>query len=164
MSERCFACGGQFTPVESGAVHDYMLSTPGCWAAFGEVLTREYSDPELFASSHRLSVDAYAIQHPGRADDRRAVQSVWLHATSVWMVFEQGVDFAEATRALKRLVGQTPPERPSAPERFSLTHEAVLAGPVEDHARLVRDWARAALDEWSDLSVEIERMATKVRE
>ena len=87
MSERCFACGGVFAPAPDGAVHDYMLSTPGCWAAFGEVLNREYCDPALFALSHRLSVDAFAIQHPGRIDDRRAVQSLWLHATSLWLVF-----------------------------------------------------------------------------
>ena len=81
----------------------------------------------------------------------------------LWMVLEKGAGFAEATRALKRLAGQTPLRRPDAPEGFSLTHAEVLAGPVEDHAPLVHEWARAALEEWSELRREIERLAQKAR-
>lgn len=164
MNELCFACGGRFTPEPGGAVHAYMLSTPGCWAAFGAVLEREYSDPALFAACHRLSVDAYAIQHPGRTEEPRAVQSFWLHAASLWMVLEQGADHAHATRALKRMVDHTPRERPFAPHRFRATHADVIAHPLAEHARRVDHWARAALEEWSDLHGEFARLAAKSSE
>jgi hypothetical protein len=63
-----------------------MLGSPGCWAAYGRVLEREYSDPVLFGAAHRLTVDAYALQHPGDPRERRAVQSFWLHGASLWLV------------------------------------------------------------------------------
>lgn len=163
MSERCFSCGGAFETVPDGATHAYMLSTPGCWSTFGAVLAREYSDPVLFDASHRLSVDAYAIQHPGLAGERRAVQSVWLHAASLWLVLKQGVDHAVATSALKRLVSHTPPDLPKTPV-FSVTHADVMAHCVAEHMKRVREWARAALDDWSELHEEIERLAAKARE
>jgi len=60
----CVGCGGLF-PKTDGPTHRYMESSPGCWAYFGEVLAREYSDLQ-YLKVHRLTVDAYAIQHPGQ--------------------------------------------------------------------------------------------------
>ncbi len=64
VSVSCFSCGA-LAPDIDGPVHRYMDSSPGCWALFGEVLAREYSDYN-YASHHRLTVDAYAVQHPGK--------------------------------------------------------------------------------------------------
>lgn len=36
----CVGCGGLF-PEMDGPTHRYMESSPGCWAAYGEVLARE---------------------------------------------------------------------------------------------------------------------------
>lgn len=69
----CMWCSGAF-PEVAGPTHKYMQSTPGCWAAFGRVLAREYGDQRYFAV-HRLTVDAYAIQHPG-IPSRQSIQSV----------------------------------------------------------------------------------------
>ena len=41
--ESCFSCGAE-VPKSDGPVHKYIDSSPGCWAAFGEVLARECSD------------------------------------------------------------------------------------------------------------------------
>ena len=38
--ERCLGCGAEL-PVFAGPVHRYMESSPGCWAAYGEVLARD---------------------------------------------------------------------------------------------------------------------------
>ena len=69
----CLSCGGVFPDID-GPVHRYMKSSPGCWAVYGEVLAREYEDPYFF-EVHRLTVDAYAVQHPG-STDRQSIQSV----------------------------------------------------------------------------------------
>lgn len=61
--QQCMWCKGMF-PTLNGPVHKYMESTPGCWATFGRVLAREYEDQRLFGV-HRLTVDSYAVQHPG---------------------------------------------------------------------------------------------------
>lgn len=135
-----------------GPVHEYMLSSPGCWEAFGGLLVREYEDPVLFAAAHRLTVDAYALQHPGTGQDGRAVRSVWLHYASLLLIFEEGRSFAEATAALGRLAGGTfePLERP--PPRFHLTLRDVLDGGDDQHVTLVRAWARSAFDDWGVLA------------
>lgn len=48
----CTGCKARFRDME-GPTHPYMESSPGCWAAFGDVLAREYSDPVYF-EVHRL--------------------------------------------------------------------------------------------------------------
>ena len=68
----CFSCGAQVPDVE-GPTHRYMLSSPGCWAVFGEVLAREYSNA-LYMKNHRLTVDAYAVQHPGKPSRQATAQ------------------------------------------------------------------------------------------
>jgi hypothetical protein len=73
----CLQCGAQ-VPAGDGPVHPYFGAAPGCWALYGAVLAREYEDLR-FARWHQLTVDAYAAQHPGSPDDRRAVQSVAVH-------------------------------------------------------------------------------------
>ena len=57
-------CQGVFAD-EQGPTHEYMESTPGCWAAFGRVLAREYEDQRHFPI-HRLTVSGYAVYHPAR--------------------------------------------------------------------------------------------------
>lgn len=70
MLETCADCGISLAPVDTAA-HAYLGASPSCWALYGEVLAREYCDPAYFRA-HRMTVDAYAAQHPGRAE-RRAV-------------------------------------------------------------------------------------------
>lgn len=144
MKEPCFACGGRFAPGSAGATHAYMASTPGCWEAYGALLAREYADAALFGRVHRLTVDAFALQHPGDPSERRARQSFWIHGAALWLVLRMGRPQAEATAALKRLaIGDFPAPPPGA--TFALTHADVLAAPEAEHERRVRAWAEAAL-------------------
>lgn len=87
----CPGCGARF-PAFDGPVHEYMESSAGCWRAFGEVLAREYGNPKLLAI-HRLSIDAYAVQHPGGAS-RQAVQSVGVHLARLCLFLERGLGSA----------------------------------------------------------------------
>lgn len=98
----CFSCGGEF-PETEGPVHPYMKSSPGCWATFGEVLAREYSDPAYF-SVHRLTVDSYAVQHPG-SKDRKSIQSVAFHLIRLCMFLEHNL-VAEKANDLLLEVGK----------------------------------------------------------
>jgi hypothetical protein len=144
MSELCFSCGGHFAAVPGGITHAYMASTPGCWEAYGAVLAREYQNAVLFGRCHRLTVDAYAIQHPGDASERRARQSFWIHGASLWMVLRMGRTHSDATAALKTLAQGDFPVPPPA-VGFALTHAEVLAAPEAEHETRVRAWAEAAL-------------------
>lgn len=95
--ERCPGCGGLFTPV-NGPTHRYMISSPGCWERYGELLAREYSDPALMVT-HRLSVDTYAVQHPGDLS-RRAIQSVGLHLARLMLQIDHPLPPAETNEVM----------------------------------------------------------------
>ena len=92
MTETCPGCGLVLAPG-AGPTHPYIGASPSCWALYGEQLAREYErwDPE----EHRLSVDTYAVQHPG-GDDRRARQSVAYHLTALCLAVLRRVTTAAA--------------------------------------------------------------------
>ena len=143
----CPGCGAMFVP-EEGAVHAYMTSSPACWAAFGRVLAAEYEDVRLMPV-HRMSVDAFAVQHPGDPDDRRAVQSVGLHLARIKVTLEDGLDWQEANAAMQRFAARKAElPRLDPPPSFSLTVADVepVAG-TEGHEDAVRAWVQAAWDD-----------------
>jgi Family of unknown function (DUF5946) len=160
MSEVCFSCSGHFADVPGGATHAYMASTPGCWEAYTAVLAREYQNAVLFARCHRLTVDAYAIQHPGDPGERRARQSFWIHGASLWMVLRMGRSHGEATGALKRMAQGDFSEPPRA-AGFSITHAELIAAPEAEHEARVRAWAEAALAGCADAHITFAGMAMR---
>lgn len=146
----CADCGAAVPDVD-GPVHPYMGSSEGCWALYGEVLAREFSDPRYFAA-HRLTVDTYAAQHPGRPE-RRASQSVNVHLIALHLVLERGAAPAYVRRVLSDLV-QRHQHRfdwlPPPPLAGALTVVDVLrAATPEQHCALVSRWARSVYDAWA---------------
>lgn len=127
-----------------------MESCPGCWAAYGEVLAREYGDVH-YARNHRLTVDAYAVQHPGHPSPQ-SIQSVALHLISLCLVLERRFPMEKATEALAgatKLEGLlfwlTPP-----PSRGTLTVADVQrAAGAPAHLDLVSQWASCAWTAWA---------------
>jgi hypothetical protein len=145
--EPCPGCGGLFEAAE-GPVHSYMRSSAACWAAYGCVLAAEYSDPELLAV-HRLSVNCYAVQHPGDGS-RQAIQSVGLHLSRLMLQLDLGLAADRANQAMLELARYKHRMRPlERPDLFSMTvaDVAPLAGRA-GHAGAVERWARSALDDW----------------
>jgi Family of unknown function (DUF5946) len=150
MNDKCFACGGSFVSVE-GPTHEYMLSSPGCWNAYGGVLAREYESPMLFGAVHRLTVDAYALQHPGDASDRRARQSVWVHYAALYLSLRNNEDHSRIPSVMQKLVAGTFPALPSVPAQFDVTLEYVLAQGETNHVSAVKAWADCAFKAWAEL-------------
>lgn len=148
MMINCIGCGGSFADIE-GPTHRYMESSPGCWAAYGEVLAREYSD-QVYFQVHRLTVDAYAVQHPGRPSPQ-SIQSVAVHLIHLYLILETGFGKQRANDAIKAAADSrtytwlTPP-----PSLGSITVADVhKAKNVEEHTQLVRAWAKSAWAAWS---------------
>ncbi len=150
MSSICPGCGGRFADID-GPVHAYMTSSPGCWQAYGQVLAHEYTDKALFDAIHRLSVDAYALQHPGDLNDRRANQSVIIHYVSLFLIFEENQPHEFATRALKKLSKISLPQRPHAPKTYDWVVGDIDISNVRSHKNCVKQWAQATYQAWSDL-------------
>lgn len=149
MLETCIGCGAVFERVD-GPVHDYMHSSPACFAAFNSLLAEEYSASDLRAT-HRLTVDTWAVQHPGDATDRRAIQSVGLHLARLFLQLDSSrppaetnavmLDFSHHKSTLKYL---------SPPPAFSVTvaDAAPFAGSPSHSAKVV-NWAEATWSDWS---------------
>lgn len=137
---RCPGCGGAFE-AETGPVHAYMTSSPACWAAFGRILAAEYSDPGLM-TVHRLSVDAFAVQHPGDGS-RRAIQSVGLHLARLYVQLERDASPDESHAFMLRAAARKAelPELPPPPVfETTAADVAPLAG-TAGHEAAVRRWA-----------------------
>ena len=132
-----------------GPVHAFLDAAPVCWADFTRLLALEYRDAERWPV-HRLSVDAYAVQHQGRPE-RRTRQSLVGHLLTLQLQLEQGLDRQEATAALRRLVERRPDydwyEAPLEPAWVTVDH-VLGAADAEDHRRRVREWAGSVWQVW----------------
>jgi hypothetical protein len=145
----CISCGA-LVPDTAGPTHRYMESSPGCWHTYGEVLAREYTDPQAWAV-HRLTVDSYAVQHPGR-QSAQSTQSVCVHLLSLCLVLEQGLDAAYATRVMGTAVRNkghfswlTPPQSLGT---ITVVDVVAAATPAQ-HCQVVRAWAESAWSAWA---------------
>lgn len=144
----CVGCGAELEERD-GPTHRYLESSPACWALYGEVLAREYSTPELM-DIHRLSVDAYAVQHPGK-ENPSTINSAAIHLLRLSLIFEQDLPMASANEAIKKLVEAdrsyrwlTPPS-----SRGAITVVDVWrAASVISHRNAVKAWALSAWQAW----------------
>lgn len=161
-SSPCLGCGA-LVPDEAGPTHRYMDASPGCWRLYGELLAREYEDYARFAPVHRLTVDAYAAQHPGTPSPQ-AIGSVGVHLVRLHLQLERGLPHEEAndamleisSRAKERFVWLDPPASPG-----DVTVLDVLdAGGVEEHMERVRDWAAAVWEAWAPHHETVRRWAS----
>lgn len=154
----CFSCGAR-VPESDVAPPDHVHSSPGCWAVYGEVLAREYENPALMAN-HQLTVDAYALQHPGDGHAERAARrSVYLHLIGLCAVLERELPPYRATRLIKKVAesGFEPQWFEPPVELGEVTVADVHdAGPAE-HLEAVERWARSVWQAWFPHHAEIRR-------
>jgi hypothetical protein len=145
----CPGCGAR-VPGEGGPTHGTLGSAPGCWALYTEVLAREYGDFR-FARVHRLTVDAYAVQHPGRPE-RRCIQSVAVHLIGLHLSLELGLRGDEAVRIMQRSADGAERfhwlEPPAAPGPLTIRDVHDAGADPEAHRRRVRMWAQCAWQAW----------------
>ncbi len=144
----CPACG--YVGEHDGPAHAYMSPSPACWARYGEVLAREYSDAAYWRS-HRLLTNAYCGQH-SIGEDRRARQSLWIHMAALMLYFEDGAGNEAIVAFLKRAAksGHGFPRLPMPEASLSVRLDAVhAAADAAAHHGAVADYARAVFDAWA---------------
>ena len=145
----CFSCGA-LVPDIQGPTHRYMLSSPGCWAVYGSLLARDHGEYG-YPAVHRLSVDAYAVQHPGQPN-RQAIQSVAVHLIGLYYSLERGLPSAQVTKAIGRATqfnDQFVWLEPPASMGTVTVVDAADAGGLDEYQRLARAWAESAWEAWS---------------
>jgi hypothetical protein len=139
----CPGCG-LVLPNTDGPTHAYIGASPACWARYGELLVREFGELRNPAI-HRLSVDTYAVQHPG-VPERRSIRSVAVHLMGLCLVLERGWAPQDATKRIGGLVARARPDWLDPPlPNGTLTVEHPLAAPPAEHEQRVREWG---LDVW----------------
>ena len=146
---KCCGCGAEF-PELKGPTHRYMRSSPACWAAFGQVLAREYTDRRL-DSVHRLTVDSYAVQHPGERS-AQTIQSVAVHLCRLCMIFEGRFPIDRANDlilAVKQFDDRFRWLEPPSTLGAVTIADVLSSKGTEEHNALVHEWARAAWSAWS---------------
>ncbi len=145
---RCPACG--FAGHHDGPTHAYMSPSAACWARYGEVLAREYSDARYW-TSHRLLTDAYCGQH-SIGSDRRARQSLWIHMAALILHFEHQSPEAKIVTFLRTAAKSgydfPPLDMPDA--NLTVNIDAIHAAPdAATHVAEVTTYARAVHDVWA---------------
>jgi hypothetical protein len=151
---RCFSCGALVPDIE-GPVHKYMVSAPGCWKLYGDILAKEYSPDFYDLNIHRITVDTYAVQHPGKPE-RRAIQSVNAHLISLYCVYEKKLSGAQATKILKRIaenekfVNQFVWLDPPVFEKTRNVTDILKANNQEEHKKWVQTWGDSVWQAWKE--------------
>lgn len=162
--EPCIGCGALFPPF-NGSIHRYMTSSPGCWAAFGEILQRFYGN-DAASDAHRISVDAYAVQHPGTPSPQ-SIQSVTGHLVNLCLMFEYEIRDPAWRRGMIKAVTRYSDqfnwlEPPS--QNGTITVADLL--PITDtqvlHEKSIV-WARSIWDSWHEYHPLIRQWAAKIK-
>jgi hypothetical protein len=147
----CPGCCALFPDVD-GPTHAHIGASPGCWKVYGEVLAKEFTDPQYFLV-HRLTVDTYAAQHPG-VPGRRSAQSVTVHLVALYLILEKELDSNFVTKKLGQLIRQknkqfewlTPPQ-----DLGDVTIADVWkAKDATEHVELVHQWAGSVWTAWRE--------------
>ncbi len=152
-------------PAVDGERHPYLGGSAACWALYGRLLAKEYGDP-AYMRAHRMTVDAYAAQHPGLPEPR-TIQSIHVHLVGLHLTLERGLnaDFARkviarVTRQKDRLLWLTPPA-----SLGDLTiADVMLAVTADDHHAAVSRWARVVWEAWRPHHDEVIALAKRTLE
>jgi hypothetical protein len=138
-----------------------LATSNGCWAKYGEILAREYSDPACMVI-HHLTVDAYFAQHVAFEPSALAIASQNTHVIALYLNRCKGYDGA-AMRAARAVIAKKAPVLGTwiePPTDLSATNisELLAVTDAQDHLRLVESWTAAVWKAWEVRAPEIEKL------
>lgn len=137
-AEICEDCGAVVTEGRAG-----------CLRLFEEVLAREFSDYR-YGRIHRLTVDAYSLQHPDKY--MRSGKSFAAHLTGMCAALEHK-DTAALNSVVQRWLSTNP--RIDKPARVPEHRGAITvtyihsARDADEHVKRVKKWARDVWGAWA---------------
>lgn len=143
----CVGCGASVRDLD-GPTHPYIGASAGCWQLYCDVLALEYGEYG-YPACHRLTVDAYAVQHPGRPS-QQSIQSVGLHLVSLHLSLEEGLTAGMVTARMRDVLRAADfvwLEPPSLAGTINIVAVAGASGFAE-HERRVREWAESVWAAW----------------
>jgi hypothetical protein len=135
-------------PGQSGPVHKYMLSSPGCWGLYGSVLAWKDALAGGDGTTAQRIVDSYAVQHATNPD-RRNRQSVAGHLMSLCASLEHGVGGVQLRRMIGDWTHREYPLLVPRPAAFAVTVRDVADAQEGSRLAVVDEWAACAWAAWS---------------
>lgn len=157
----CPGCGLDM-PRDPAAVYEgYYHNTPECWSVYTEVLGAEFGNAVLFGAVHQLTVDTYAVQHPGGSHPDK---SIGVHLAGLHLVLEKGHAPTSVPPRLQRLAASLGswPHYPAPETRGGLTVlDVALAGSAEEHIERVRAWADQLWRAWAAYHRAVARLVSQ---
>lgn len=149
-------------PVREVAVYEgYYNATPECWAVYTEVLGAEFGNAPLFAQVHQLTVDTYAVQHPGGAHPDK---SIFVHLAGLHLMLDRGfspVRVPPLLQELVRTVREWPHFRAPADLGPMTILDVALAQSPEAHVKVVREWAGALWEAWKPCRATVAKLVAE---
>ena len=178
MKIKCCGCAALVEDI-TGKPHKYIGASQGCWNLYTEVLAKEYGEYNYLKHTHRLTVDTYAIQHPGRMGEqfakrttspgqpgRQSIQSVNVHLISLYFVLVKKMNGSNATKLIGEILQRSPAFdwlEPPVPNGTVTVVDVLKAANLAEHELIVTKWAEDVFACWfSKHSDAIERMGTIV--
>ena len=147
----CVGCRAMVPDIEGQNFRYPGASVPGCWEVFGKILAKEFGEFR-YPPVHRLSVDAYAAQHPG-LETKQTIQSVNVHLIALCLSIERKYPANKVTDIMrgavhvfeKEFFWLDPPEN-----RGKITAlDVEKAADLQDHVERVQLWALSVWGAWS---------------
>jgi hypothetical protein len=158
----CPGCGLRMPAGKSTTARSYYNISVECWDLYTEVLGEEYSNAVLFGQVHQLTVDAYAVQHAGGPHPDK---SVAVHLFGLYLALEKGIRSPYIPPFLQRLAGAVavwPQYEPPTKQVGLTVFDVAFCDSTEDHIRVVREWAQAVWDSWSEYHADIAKLGSSV--
>jgi hypothetical protein len=146
---KCYGCGALVDNI-AGRPHKYIGATQGCWNIYGQILAKEFGEYNYPETTHRLTVDTYAVQHPGRPSGQ-SIQSVNVHLISLYFVLVKNLSGKEATIKMEEILAKKPKFEwiePPAPNGQKTVIDVLGATSREEHEKRVREWAKDVWNCW----------------
>jgi hypothetical protein len=160
----CPDCKAALPTVDADR-HPYLGGSAACWALYGRLLAKEYGDP-AYMRAHRMTVDAYAAQHPGLPEPR-TIQSIHVHLVGLYLTLERRLDADFARKVIARVTLQkdrlhwlTPPGSLGG----VTVADVMAAATADDHQAAVTRWACAVWEAWRSHHDEVIALAKRTLE
>jgi len=156
----CPGCGLRMPARQTTTSRGYYNVSDECWDLYTEVLATEYSNAFLFGQVHQLTVDSYAVQHAGGPHPDKSLD---VHLFGLYLGLQKGIGSPYIPPLLQRLVAaiEVWPHYVPPTERVALTvFDVAFCDSTEDHIRVVKDWAQAVWESWSEYHTEVARLVS----
>ncbi len=122
-----------------------------CLKLFEETIAREFSDYR-YGKIHRLTVDAYSLQHPD--DYMRSGKSFAAHLTGICAALENDEDALALNQTVQKWLSTNPKiDKPvQIPERRGNLTIAYIQSAVDadEYGKRVREWVQDVWSAWSE--------------